>query len=92
MPAAGEKDSLSESPDYVCLRRMLPKDFPDFRHVWYYYDLWTQDGTWERLNDALCKRVHEAADRDPEPSLGVIASLSVKAIEASGERGYDGEK
>jgi transposase len=55
-----------------CQWRMLPKDFPDWRHVWYYYDLWTEDGKWERINDVLRKQVRRdtGSERSAPPSRG----------------------
>lgn len=36
-----------------CLWEYLPTDFPNQNSVRYYFDKYTYDGTWGRINDAL---------------------------------------
>ncbi len=67
--------------------RALPHDFPPWKTVYHYFRAWRDDGTLERLNDALRDQVRAAAGREASPSAAVIDSQSVKTTERGGRAG-----
>lgn len=75
-----------------CQWRMLPHDLPPWQHVAYYYYKWLADGTLELINDCLREDIRIELDRDPEPSVAIIDSQSVKTVSSGDERGYDTAK
>ena len=65
-----------------CQWRMRPNDVPPMRSVRSYFDTWNRDGTCININDTLRKLARHALNRDPEPSMSVLDSQSVKTTEA----------
>ena len=90
------KRSLVNAVFYIeksgCQWRMLPNDFPPYGTVWSFYRRARESGLWEKILDALVKKIRQNEDRKPAPTYGIIDSQSVKTTSASDERGFDGGK
>jgi putative transposase len=76
-----------------CPWRYLPKDFPSYKIVNYYYNKWTDNRTLEKVNTALRQHLREKRGRNPDPTGAIIDSQSVKGTpESYVESGFDGGK
>jgi len=67
-----------------CQWRAIPKDLPPKSSVHDYFDLWTYDGTLERIHYALYQQCRERAQRKASPTAAIIDSQSVKSAEKGG--------
>jgi transposase len=67
-----------------CQWRAIPKDLPPRSTLFDYFDLWTYDGTLDRIHYALYVECREQSDREVSPSAAIIDSQSVKSAEKGG--------
>src|SRR3712207_3029724 len=61
-----------------CAWRLLPREFPPWRTVYYWFRKWRIEGTFERLNAVLRERLRVLSGRSAQPSAGIVDSQSAK--------------
>jgi transposase len=87
-PAKYERREIVNALLYItrsgCPWRMMPKDLPPWRIVYWYFMLWKKDGTIDRLHDLLRGDVRVAEGRQRQPSAAIIDSQSVRTTERGG--------
>ena len=64
-----------------CQWRAIPKDLPPRSTLYDYFDLWSWDGTLDRIHHALYVECRERAEREASPTAAIIDSQSVKSAE-----------
>ena len=67
-----------------CQWRAIPKDLPARSTLYDYFDLWSWDGTLERIHHALYVECREQGEREASPTAAIIDSQSVKSAEKGG--------
>src|ERR1700751_2933222 len=67
-----------------CQWRAVPKDLPPRSTLFDYLNLWSWDGTLDRVHHALYVECREQSGREASPTAAIIDSQSVKSAEKRG--------
>ena len=67
-----------------CQWRMLPNDFPPWRSVYQTFWRMRESGKWKEMNEYLCKKLRQQEDKNPDPTVAIIDSQSVKTVQKGG--------
>ena len=84
-------DAISYLSRSGCQYRMLPREFPPWQTVYYYFDKWKKDGTLEAIHDAPREQVREK-ERPTERKTASVDSQSTDSHGAHEAREFDGGK
>ncbi len=71
-----------------CQWRMLPKEYPKWQTVYYYFRLWCDAQWFIALNATLRQQTRLRVGKKAHPSAAMIDSQSVKTDEQAASKGY----
>jgi transposase len=72
--------------------RALPKDYPNWISCYSCFRRFTHSGTWDKILTALREWARLKADKNDQPSVGIIDSQTVQSVQAREHVGYDAGK
>lgn len=75
-----------------CQWRNLPKDYPVWQTVYYFFRMWSAVGEFKEMLDILVEQVRLYEGQSPVPSVAVIDAQSVKSSSYPSPKGIDGNK
>ncbi|WP_425382527.1 IS5 family transposase [Spiroplasma endosymbiont of Melieria omissa] len=80
-----------------CQWRMLPKNFPKWQTVYYYFQIWSKNNgkeasVWQLILKKIVKKVRINNNRKEQTSFCIIDSQSVKNTDTTENKGYDAGK
>ena len=75
-----------------CQWRMLPRDFPKWQLVYYYYRKWVDAELFDKLLDQLRAKVRVRKGQKERATLGIMESQSVRWGNNRSFKSYDGGK
>jgi len=70
----------------------MPHDLPPGPIAWHYFNEWSRNGRWKRINDALRTMVRKKRGRNVDPSVAIIDSQTAKGVAITEHSGYDAGK
>ena len=80
-----------------CRWRSLPHDFPKWQICYYHYNIWRsaaegEESILDRVMRELVESERETKGRDPQTTMIIVGSKSVKNTDTAEEKGFDAGK
>jgi len=81
-----------------CTWRAIPHDYPKWQLIYYHFSMWKRRihgakfSVLDKVLDELVESERIINGRDPDPTMLIVDSKSVKNTDTAEEKGYDGAK